>query len=162
MSLRGLYRKQTETYSMWTGDSLCMYCMYALCYIVFFFSNSRYCMCPRQISFGTIKSILSYLILSYLILSYLKWAGTYKKKKGTYRKWTGSYRKLARTLGGRAGLTSRCSRVKTTGSETKTRLDSLLMEAEMMCEFTATAWLSLPSPSTSRSILMVAFSVLRN
>uniref|UniRef100_A0A3B4A9Z5 Uncharacterized protein n=1 Tax=Periophthalmus magnuspinnatus TaxID=409849 RepID=A0A3B4A9Z5_9GOBI len=41
-------------------------------------------------------------------------------------------------------LTSMCSRVKTTGSLMKTRLDSLLIEA------------------TSLAILIVAFSVLRN
>uniref|UniRef100_A0A8C7LA35 Uncharacterized protein n=1 Tax=Oncorhynchus kisutch TaxID=8019 RepID=A0A8C7LA35_ONCKI len=35
-------------------------------------------------------------------------------------------------------LTSMCSRVKITGSVMNTRLDSLLMEAAMMSEFTAT------------------------
>uniref|UniRef100_A0A673CI13 Uncharacterized protein n=1 Tax=Sphaeramia orbicularis TaxID=375764 RepID=A0A673CI13_9TELE len=36
------------------------------------------------------------------------------------------------------GLTSMCSRVKTTGSLMNTRLDSLLIEAAMMSELTAT------------------------
>uniref|UniRef100_A0AAY4ENA3 Uncharacterized protein n=1 Tax=Denticeps clupeoides TaxID=299321 RepID=A0AAY4ENA3_9TELE len=56
-------------------------------------------------------------------------------------------------------LTSMCSRVKITGSDKNTRLDSLLMDAAMTSEFTATerlcALASFPS-------LMVAFSVLRN
>uniref|UniRef100_A0AAY4AFW7 Uncharacterized protein n=1 Tax=Denticeps clupeoides TaxID=299321 RepID=A0AAY4AFW7_9TELE len=58
-----------------------------------------------------------------------------------------------------AGLTSRCSRVKTMGSDTKTRLDSLLMEAERMCELTVSVrfW-----PPTSVLSFMVAFSTVRN
>uniref|UniRef100_A0A3Q2Y857 Uncharacterized protein n=1 Tax=Hippocampus comes TaxID=109280 RepID=A0A3Q2Y857_HIPCM len=44
-------------------------------------------------------------------------------------------------------LTSMCSRVKTTGSLMKTRLDSLLIEAAMMSELTDR---------------LLAFSVLRN
>uniref|UniRef100_A0A3B3RFA2 Uncharacterized protein n=1 Tax=Paramormyrops kingsleyae TaxID=1676925 RepID=A0A3B3RFA2_9TELE len=56
-------------------------------------------------------------------------------------------------------LTSMCSSVKITGSVTNTRLDSLLTEAEIMCEFTAMGWLRPPASGPS---LMVAFSVLRN
>uniref|UniRef100_A0A3Q3CSB3 Uncharacterized protein n=3 Tax=Pseudocrenilabrinae TaxID=318546 RepID=A0A3Q3CSB3_HAPBU len=37
-----------------------------------------------------------------------------------------------------SGLTSMCSRVKITGSLMNTRLDSLLIEAAMMSELTAT------------------------
>uniref|UniRef100_A0A8C5C1Z5 Uncharacterized protein n=1 Tax=Gadus morhua TaxID=8049 RepID=A0A8C5C1Z5_GADMO len=56
-------------------------------------------------------------------------------------------------------LTSMCSRVKITGSLMNTRLDSLLIEAAMMSEFTRTDALR---PYASLAILMVAFSVLRN
>uniref|UniRef100_A0A8C9S5L4 Uncharacterized protein n=1 Tax=Scleropages formosus TaxID=113540 RepID=A0A8C9S5L4_SCLFO len=52
-----------------------------------------------------------------------------------------------------------CSRVKITGLLTNTRLDSLLIEAAIMSEFTATEWFR---PLTSLPNLMVAFSVLRN
>uniref|UniRef100_A0A3B3UNL7 Uncharacterized protein n=1 Tax=Poecilia latipinna TaxID=48699 RepID=A0A3B3UNL7_9TELE len=58
-----------------------------------------------------------------------------------------------------ARLTSRCSRVKTTGSATNTRLDSFVMEADRMWELTVRERLCLfrsPIP------LSVAFSVLRN
>lgn len=58
-----------------------------------------------------------------------------------------------------AGLTSMCSRVKITGSVMKTRLDSLLIEAAMTSEFTATERLR---PFASLPSLIVAFSVLRN
>uniref|UniRef100_A0A3B3QJC1 Uncharacterized protein n=1 Tax=Paramormyrops kingsleyae TaxID=1676925 RepID=A0A3B3QJC1_9TELE len=57
------------------------------------------------------------------------------------------------------GLTSMCSRVKITGSVINTRLDSLLIEAEIICEFTATEWFCLLA---SLPNLIVAFSVLRN
>uniref|UniRef100_A0A3P9NX83 Uncharacterized protein n=1 Tax=Poecilia reticulata TaxID=8081 RepID=A0A3P9NX83_POERE len=53
----------------------------------------------------------------------------------------------------------RCSRVKTTGSATNTRLDSFVMEADRMWELTVRERLCLfrsPIP------LSVAFSVLRN
>uniref|UniRef100_A0A3B3DRN4 Uncharacterized protein n=1 Tax=Oryzias melastigma TaxID=30732 RepID=A0A3B3DRN4_ORYME len=56
-------------------------------------------------------------------------------------------------------LTSMCSKVKITGSLMNTRLDSLLIEAAMMSELTATDTLR---PYASFAILMVAFSVLRN
>uniref|UniRef100_A0A3Q2PI65 Uncharacterized protein n=1 Tax=Fundulus heteroclitus TaxID=8078 RepID=A0A3Q2PI65_FUNHE len=59
----------------------------------------------------------------------------------------------------RRRLTSRCSRVKTTGSATNTRLDSFVMEADRMWELTVRERLCLfrsPIP------LSVAFSVLRN
>uniref|UniRef100_A0A8B9JTZ7 Uncharacterized protein n=1 Tax=Astyanax mexicanus TaxID=7994 RepID=A0A8B9JTZ7_ASTMX len=58
-----------------------------------------------------------------------------------------------------AGLTSMCSSVKITGSVMKTRLDSLLIEAAMTSEFTATERLR---PFPSLASLIVAFSVLRN
>uniref|UniRef100_A0A673K6P9 Uncharacterized protein n=1 Tax=Sinocyclocheilus rhinocerous TaxID=307959 RepID=A0A673K6P9_9TELE len=55
-------------------------------------------------------------------------------------------------------LTSKCARVKMSGSDTNTRLDSLLMEAESMWELTVRLWfLTPPSPIS----LTVAFSVLR-
>uniref|UniRef100_A0A8C1AB86 Uncharacterized protein n=1 Tax=Cyprinus carpio carpio TaxID=630221 RepID=A0A8C1AB86_CYPCA len=48
--------------------------------------------------------------------------------------------------------------VKMSGSDTNTRLDSLLMEAERMWELTVRVWfLTPPSPIS----LTVAFSVLR-
>lgn len=49
--------------------------------------------------------------------------------------------------------------MKTTGSVRKTLLDSLLMEAAMMCELTASRFLSCHGPSAS--IFTVAFSVDR-
>uniref|UniRef100_A0A8C7HNR0 Uncharacterized protein n=1 Tax=Oncorhynchus kisutch TaxID=8019 RepID=A0A8C7HNR0_ONCKI len=55
------------------------------------------------------------------------------------------------------GLTSRCSRVKMTGSDTNTRLDSLVMEAARMCELTVRSERLRPPPPRR-----VAFSVLRN
>uniref|UniRef100_A0A3B4E681 Uncharacterized protein n=1 Tax=Pygocentrus nattereri TaxID=42514 RepID=A0A3B4E681_PYGNA len=55
-------------------------------------------------------------------------------------------------------LTSRCSRVKTTGSDTKTRLDSLLMEADRIWELTVRVWFLTPPSPTS---LRVAFSVVK-
>lgn len=55
--------------------------------------------------------------------------------------------------------TLRCLSVKTTGSVRKTLLDSLLMEAAMMCELTASRFLSCHGPSAS--IFTVAFSVDR-
>ncbi|KAG9274602.1 hypothetical protein AMEX_G11560 [Astyanax mexicanus] len=55
-------------------------------------------------------------------------------------------------------LTSRCSRVKMTGSDTKTRLDSLLMEADRMWELTVRVWFLTPPSPTS---LRVAFSVVK-
>uniref|UniRef100_A0A3Q1JI05 Uncharacterized protein n=1 Tax=Anabas testudineus TaxID=64144 RepID=A0A3Q1JI05_ANATE len=54
--------------------------------------------------------------------------------------------------------TWRCLRVKTTGSVRNTRLDSLLMEAEITWELTFRCFLRL-GPSTS--IFTVAFSVNR-
>uniref|UniRef100_A0A8C6WPS2 Uncharacterized protein n=1 Tax=Neogobius melanostomus TaxID=47308 RepID=A0A8C6WPS2_9GOBI len=56
-------------------------------------------------------------------------------------------------------LTSMCSRVNTTGSLMKIRLDSLLIEAAMMSELTATDTLR---PYASFAMRIVAFSVLRN
>uniref|UniRef100_A0A8C8MJX8 Uncharacterized protein n=1 Tax=Oncorhynchus tshawytscha TaxID=74940 RepID=A0A8C8MJX8_ONCTS len=58
---------------------------------------------------------------------------------------------------GEGGLTSRCSRVKMTGSDTNTRLDSLVMEAARMCELTVRSERLRPPPPRR-----VAFSVLRN
>uniref|UniRef100_A0A8C1P6V9 Uncharacterized protein n=1 Tax=Cyprinus carpio TaxID=7962 RepID=A0A8C1P6V9_CYPCA len=55
-------------------------------------------------------------------------------------------------------LTSKCARVKMSGSDTKTRLDSLLMEAERMWELMVRLWFLTPSSPIS---LTVAFSVLR-
>uniref|UniRef100_A0A8C4TIC3 Uncharacterized protein n=1 Tax=Erpetoichthys calabaricus TaxID=27687 RepID=A0A8C4TIC3_ERPCA len=49
-----------------------------------------------------------------------------------------------------------CCSVNRTGSVRKTRLDSLLMEAEMICELTTRPLVGFP---LSRSILTVAFSV---
>uniref|UniRef100_A0A3Q3XGE5 Uncharacterized protein n=1 Tax=Mola mola TaxID=94237 RepID=A0A3Q3XGE5_MOLML len=56
-------------------------------------------------------------------------------------------------------LTSRCSSVKITGSATNTRLDSLVIEADRMWEFTVRERLCLFRSPIPRS---VAFSVLRN
>ena len=64
---------------------LCMFCGYCVCACVWVTTcvctvctvrisfNSRYCMCPRQISFGTIKSILFFisLILSLIIQQWI-------------------------------------------------------------------------------------------
>uniref|UniRef100_A0A3P8VSD0 Uncharacterized protein n=1 Tax=Cynoglossus semilaevis TaxID=244447 RepID=A0A3P8VSD0_CYNSE len=55
--------------------------------------------------------------------------------------------------------TCRCLRVKTTGSVRNTLLDSLLMEAAITCELTASCFLSWLIPSIS--IFTVAFSVDR-
>uniref|UniRef100_A0A8D0GFE0 Uncharacterized protein n=1 Tax=Sphenodon punctatus TaxID=8508 RepID=A0A8D0GFE0_SPHPU len=55
-------------------------------------------------------------------------------------------------------VTSRWERVKMTGSMRKTRLDSLLMEAAMTCEFTTSEGLRDPASLPS---LTVAFSVER-
>lgn len=60
---------------------------------------------------------------------------------------------------GVGGVTLRCLSVKTTGSVRNTRLDSLLMEAAMTCELTASRLVPCRGPSPS--ILTVAFSVDR-
>uniref|UniRef100_A0A671PAW4 Uncharacterized protein n=1 Tax=Sinocyclocheilus anshuiensis TaxID=1608454 RepID=A0A671PAW4_9TELE len=52
-----------------------------------------------------------------------------------------------------------CSRVKITGSDINTRLDSLFIEAAMTSEFTDTERLR---PLASWPSFIVAFSVLRN
>lgn len=58
-------------------------------------------------------------------------------------------------------LTSRWATVKMTGSMRKTRLDSLLMEAAMTCEFTTREVPpGLPAP-VSLASFTVAFSVDR-
>uniref|UniRef100_A0A8C7QXF6 Uncharacterized protein n=4 Tax=Salmoninae TaxID=504568 RepID=A0A8C7QXF6_ONCMY len=62
----------------------------------------------------------------------------------------------SRAFSGEGELTSRCSRVKMTGSDTNTRLDSLVMEAARMCELTVRSERLRPPPRS------VAFSVLRN
>ncbi|KAJ0011544.1 hypothetical protein NQD34_012519, partial [Periophthalmus magnuspinnatus] len=56
-------------------------------------------------------------------------------------------------------LTSRCSRVKITGSAVNTRLDSLVMEADRMWELTVSERLRRLGSPGPRS---VAFSVLKN
>uniref|UniRef100_A0A8C4MFH7 Uncharacterized protein n=1 Tax=Equus asinus TaxID=9793 RepID=A0A8C4MFH7_EQUAS len=63
--------------------------------------------------------------------------------------------------GGLPRLTSRWATVKMTGSMRKTRLDSLLMDAAMTCEFTTReAPPGLPAPASPASFT-VAFSVDR-
>uniref|UniRef100_A0A4W4GKJ8 Uncharacterized protein n=1 Tax=Electrophorus electricus TaxID=8005 RepID=A0A4W4GKJ8_ELEEL len=57
-----------------------------------------------------------------------------------------------------AALTSRCWRVNMAGSETKTRLDSLFMEADRTWELTVRVWFLAPLSPTS---LSVAFSVVK-
>lgn len=49
--------------------------------------------------------------------------------------------------------------MKTTGSETKMRLDSLLMEADRMWELTVSVWFLTTPPSLTS--LRVAFSVVK-
>lgn len=48
--------------------------------------------------------------------------------------------------------------MKTTGSETKMRLDSLLMDADRMWELTVSVWFLTPPSLTS---LRVAFSMVK-
>uniref|UniRef100_A0A673FQV3 Uncharacterized protein n=1 Tax=Sinocyclocheilus rhinocerous TaxID=307959 RepID=A0A673FQV3_9TELE len=55
--------------------------------------------------------------------------------------------------------TCKCLSVNTTGSVRNTRLDSLLIDAAMTCEFTARP---RPPGPASISIFTVAFSVDRN
>uniref|UniRef100_A0A6I8NXV3 Uncharacterized protein n=1 Tax=Ornithorhynchus anatinus TaxID=9258 RepID=A0A6I8NXV3_ORNAN len=58
------------------------------------------------------------------------------------------------------GLTSRWATVKMTGSMRKTRLDSLLIDAAMTCEFTTREVPLVPAPDSPPSFT-VAFSVDR-
>uniref|UniRef100_A0A2K5ZS37 Uncharacterized protein n=1 Tax=Mandrillus leucophaeus TaxID=9568 RepID=A0A2K5ZS37_MANLE len=58
-------------------------------------------------------------------------------------------------------LTSRWATVKMTGSMRKTRLDSLLMDAAMTCEFTTREAPPGPPGPASPASLTVAFSVDR-
>uniref|UniRef100_A0A8C8YD92 Uncharacterized protein n=1 Tax=Prolemur simus TaxID=1328070 RepID=A0A8C8YD92_PROSS len=62
---------------------------------------------------------------------------------------------------GTAQLTSRWATVKMTGSMRKTRLDSLLMDAAMTCEFTTREAPPWPPTPASPASFTVAFSVDR-
>uniref|UniRef100_A0A8C2LAB2 Uncharacterized protein n=1 Tax=Cricetulus griseus TaxID=10029 RepID=A0A8C2LAB2_CRIGR len=67
-------------------------------------------------------------------------------------------------MGGRGTLelTSKWATVKMTGSMRKTRLDSLLMDAAMTCEFTTSEAPPEPLVPDSPASFTVAFSVDKN